>query len=250
LASLGPVAQRGLQLTDTVERERSARSARSAVADMLERRMGRDVERIAFFSDAVFAIAITLLSVRIAVPPDAKDLGRALLDNWPAYLSYALTFYVIGMYWITDHAMFRVLQRYDGLLLRTNLLFLATIAFLPFPTEVIGRYAPQTPAVVLYAGCVVACSLAQTLVWVAADRHGLLHPDLPRSVVRFYRWRGVLRSVPFLVSIPISFIAPLAAMFVWALTFVVSVCESAIRHRSFGDERPSAAALPGHQGSE
>jgi uncharacterized membrane protein len=186
------------------------------VTARLERRMGKDVERIAFFSDAVFAIAITLLSIRIAVPPGETHLGRALAENWREYLSFALTFYVIGSYWISDHAMFRLMHRYDGVLLRVNLLFLATIAFLPFPTEVIGRYAGRTPAVVLYAACVAACSLTMSLLWRTAYRRGLLDPELPRRAIVFYRRRGVVAALPFLVSIPVAFVAPIVAMFIWA----------------------------------
>ena len=196
-------------------RQDVAARAVPGVTARLERRMGKDVERIAFFSDAVFAIAITLLSVRIAIPPTVTNLGRALADNWREYLSFALSFYVIGSYWISHHGMFRLVHRYDGVLLRMNLLFLATIAFLPFPTEVIGRYAGQTPAVVLYASCVFVCSLTMSLAWDTAHRRGLLDPDLPRPVAVFYRWRGLVRSLPFLVSIPVAFVAPAVAMFIW-----------------------------------
>ena len=136
-------------MADAAGTRNVGRHAVPGMTARLERRMAKDVERIAFFSDAVFAIAITLLSVRIAIPPAARNLGHALAENWREYLSFALSFYVIGSYWISHHAMFRLVLRYDGVLLRMNLLFLATIAFLPFPTEVIGRYAGQTPAVIL-----------------------------------------------------------------------------------------------------
>jgi len=203
-------------MTDAADTRNVARTAMPRVTARLERRMGKDVERIAFFSDAVFAIAITLLSVRIAIPPTASNLGHALADNWREYLSFALSFYVIGSYWVSHHAMFRLVLRYDGVLLRMNLVFLAMIAFLPFPTEVIGRYAGQAPAVILYASCVTACSLTMSLVWRTAHRRGLLDPDLPRPVIVFYRRRGVVASLPFLVSIPVAFFAPTAAMFLWA----------------------------------
>ena len=200
------------QVADT----RDAAPAAPGLAGRLEKRMGRDVERIAFFSDAVFAIAITLLSVRIAVPVGAIRLGRALAQQWPEYFSFALTFYVIGSYWISHHAMFRVVRRYDGVLLRVNLVFLATIAFLPFPTEVIGRYVGRTSAVVLYASCVAACSLTMSLVWRTADRRRLLDTELSQPMIDYYRSRGVVASLPFLVSIPVAFAAPTIAMFIWA----------------------------------
>ena len=203
-------------MADAADTRNVARTAMPRVTARLERRMGKDVERIAFFSDAVFAIAITLLSVRIAIPPTASNLGHALADNWREYLSFALSFYVIGSYWVSHHAMFRLVLRYDGVLLRMNLVFLAMIAFLPFPTEVIGRYAGQAPAVILYASCVTACSLTMSLVWRTAHRRGLLDPELTQSTIDYHRGRGVVASLPFLVSIPVAFVAPTVAMFVWA----------------------------------
>ena len=83
-------------------------------------------ERAETFSDGVFAIAITLLVLEIAVPhPHTGGLARALAAQWPTYLAYAVSFFIIGIIWINHHAVFTTLDRADRALLMLNLLLLA-----------------------------------------------------------------------------------------------------------------------------
>ena len=96
------------------------------------------LDRIVFFSDAVMAIAITLLVLDIKVPEAAGistiDLGRRMLDLWPKYLGYFVSFWVIALYWVAHHRCFRYIRKYDRRLMYLNFLFLMFIAFMPFPT--------------------------------------------------------------------------------------------------------------------
>src|SRR5919197_2493902 len=99
-----------------------------------------DVERIAFFSDAVFAIAMTLLVVQLSVPTGpAGELGHTLRARGSKFFAFGLSFLVIGQYWLAHHRVFRHIRRYDLGLLWLNLLWLLAIAFLPFPTAVLGN---------------------------------------------------------------------------------------------------------------
>ena len=93
-----------------------------------------ELERLVNFSDAVIAIAITLLVVQFSVPAASEDVGEALLDRWPQFLSFILSFFVIGIFWMAHHRIFRYVARMDQGLLWLNLLFLMCIAFLPYPT--------------------------------------------------------------------------------------------------------------------
>src|ERR1700754_4994790 len=96
-----------------------------------------ETNRVEAVSDGVFAIAITLLVLEITIEPDQYDhLGRALLDEWPAYLAYATSFLTVGSVWIAHHSLYSHLRYIDPWLLRTNLLLLLAAAFLPFPTAV------------------------------------------------------------------------------------------------------------------
>jgi uncharacterized membrane protein len=115
-----------------------------------------DVERLAFFSDAVFAIAMTLLVVdleRPQIPEDAsaRALRDALLDHWPDVTSYVVSFLVIGNYWAGHHRLLRWFARADRGLVWRNLLVLLGVAFVPYPTSVLSDYAPNPTAVVFYA---------------------------------------------------------------------------------------------------
>jgi len=89
-----------------------------------------ETNRLEAFSDGVFAIAITLLVLEIKVPPPNTALGAELLNLWPSYLAYVVSFLVIGAIWINHHAMFKHIVRVDGMLLLLNVLHLMLIAFL------------------------------------------------------------------------------------------------------------------------
>src|SRR5690606_5136917 len=116
---------------------------------------GKGTERLEFFSDAVFAIAMTLLVIDIAVPDVSPEkLDGALLDLLPKIFAYALSFAVIAVNWRAHFRRFRMITGYDRRLLSLNLLLLFFIAFLPFPTSLLSEYGGVTSAVVLYAGTV------------------------------------------------------------------------------------------------
>src|SRR5215469_17210406 len=100
------------------------------------------VGRILALSDGVFAIAITLLILEIAIPATTPGaaLPKALLGLWPRYLAYVLSFVVIARFWVTHHVAFRLIARYDNVLIWLNLLLLMFVSFLPFPTAVVGAH--------------------------------------------------------------------------------------------------------------
>src|SRR5690349_16791280 len=93
------------------------------------------IGRILALSDGVFAIAITLLIIAIAIPATTSDAGLsgALLRLWPRYLAYVLSFLVIARFWVTHHLAFQLIARNDATLVWLNLLLLMLVAFLPFP---------------------------------------------------------------------------------------------------------------------
>ena len=104
---------------------------------------GNDMGRIEAFSDGVFAIAITLLVIEIGVPHiqgEGTTLSHALLEQWPSYLGYAISFLQIGVIWANHHNRFRFIARSDHILLFLNILFLMCVAFIPFPTALLAEY--------------------------------------------------------------------------------------------------------------
>jgi uncharacterized membrane protein len=99
--------------------------------------------RVESFSDGVFAIAITLLILEIKVPlfggGNSRDLASALLGLWPSYFGYVFSFVMIGIHWIQHHYVFKLYERSDHNFALLNMLYLMTIAFVPFPTAVLAR---------------------------------------------------------------------------------------------------------------
>jgi uncharacterized membrane protein len=137
------------------------------------------------FSDAVFAITITLLVLEIRPPTDYSNLLHGLLALWPSYLAYAVTFLFIGQVWANHHVMFDQILLADRVVLLLNTLLLMVVAFLPFATSVLaGAFRSgdgQRTAVVFYAVAFDLTALTFNGVWQYAGRHDLLSEALDRE---------------------------------------------------------------------
>jgi uncharacterized membrane protein len=185
----------------------------------------QQLERLVFFSDAVFAIAITLLALDVrapAAPPGSYSAGQLadlILGLWPKYLSYVISFLVIGLYWMAHHRYFGQIRRYDSRLIWLNLLFLMGIAFIPYPTSMLGEYGTAAqPTVTLYAAVLAATGLLALAIWrYASHDRRLTDPDLSEATVRAYSLRAGLAVLVFLSSIVIAVFNPMLAAFSWAL---------------------------------
>ncbi len=180
------------------------------------------IGRILALSDGVFAIAMTLLILQIAVPATTSDaaLPKALLGLLPRYLAYAVSFVVIARFWITHRLAFRLIARDDAVLVWLNLLLLMFVAFLPFPTAILGAHGGSPVAAVLYATSVILASIASAAYWwYASGRGRLLRPDAGRARVRALRARGLSGPVFFALTLPIAVFAPYAAEITWLLVF-------------------------------
>lgn len=132
-------------------------------------------ERVVFFSDAVFAIAITLLVIEIHVPHIASRtdaaLGFALLDLLPKYIGFVVSFFVIGRFWVGHHRICGHMAKADDGLISRNLLFLMLIAFGPFPTALLSEYPNSRVAVGVYASWLILAGLANHSMSAYANKH-------------------------------------------------------------------------------
>jgi uncharacterized membrane protein len=191
-----------------------------------KRRVGHErgsteFDRVANFSDAVYAIAMTLLVLEIGVPslpaePDnARDMLAALNDRIPEIVSFAVSFFVIGQYWLNHHRLFSRLQRVDRRFMLQNLFHLGFVAFLPFPTALIGEFEGNPISFVMFALAMAAVSLTAVLMTDHADRAGLLQVPITPEVRRWGRLASWVPVGIFLVSIPIAFVNTTAALLSW-----------------------------------
>src|SRR5215472_17440377 len=138
--------------------------------------------RLVAFSDAVFAITVTLLVLEIRPPTDYSNLLHSLVVLWTSYLAYALTFLFIGQVWANHHVMFDHIRAADRVILLLNTLLLLIVAFLPFTTSVMAGALRsghgQRIAVVFYGIAFGATALTFNAVWQYARRHRLLSETL------------------------------------------------------------------------
>ena len=199
-------------------------------AKRIDERTKRQFERTVFFSDAVFAIAITLLVLDLKAPVGAH--GEPRLDKVvPNILAFCLSFYVIGIFWQAHHALFGHVQREDAVLRRVNLLLLGTIVFLPFPTSMIAEFQATTTTVVFYAASAGAVGVMQSLLILTARHRGLMYPDdqLSRGALA----RPLAAAMIFFASIPVAYFSPHLAQPFWILMIPArAVAERLERRRS------------------
>jgi uncharacterized membrane protein len=181
-----------------------------------------EFDRVAFFSDAVFAIAMTLLVVGIGIPHVRESrLEHALSNKDNELFGFFLSFAVIGMYWLAHHRFFSKLLAVDVRFMKINLVYLAAIAFVPFPTALVGLYGDsQAIVIVLYAATLAVASVIEAALFWHAQRAGLLRKRLDAAALRGYMIASVAPAVVFAVSIPIAILGdPGTALLCWLLIF-------------------------------
>jgi uncharacterized membrane protein len=147
------------------------------------------VERIVLFSDAVIAIAITLLVLDIKLPAlpenaDSAALADALVEIGPKITAYGVSFLVVGQFWCSHFLRFRYICRADMRLIWINLMFLMAIGFVPFASAVLSEHA-NAVAYALYDGTMAVVALLSAALWgyaIAGDR--LVRPGLAPEIRR------------------------------------------------------------------
>jgi uncharacterized membrane protein len=191
-----------------------------------------DKARLENFSDAVFAVAITLLALDLAVAgPGHGSFAHQLADRWPSYAAYVVSFFIIGITWVNHHALFTTLAAIDRLLLFLNLTLLLFIVAIPFGTASIAAFltgggADAHLAAALYAAILLgmALSFGAILVWSLASaerRHDPLPPDIAhRALVRFS-----LGAVLYLIAIAVAFVSAVATLILIAINAVYYIFE-------------------------
>ena len=195
---------------------------------------GRELDRIVFFSDAVFAIAITILVLDIRVPDGLSPttLPDQVLDLWPKYLSYVISFLVLAIYWQAHHRVFKPITGYDGTLVWLNFLFLMVVAFLPFPTALLGEYGEEQLSVVIYASnAALASLLLSAISWYATSGHRLVAAGVDYEELSLRRAQSLVVPGVFLLSIGVSFFSPAAAMYSWLLLIAAGPLVRRLRSR-------------------
>lgn len=176
------------------------------------------LERLILFSDAVFAIAITLLVIEIRVPEIEDPTDQALLKSLghliPKFIGFIISFIFIGLYWTIHHRMFGFVTSYDKQLLILNLIFLFFIALLPFSTGFYSEYAGpmvrknlKTP-LAFYALNFAAVGFINYLMWrhVSNPKRRLTDPPIDQTILKMAKFRAFLVPAVFLSILPVAFL--------------------------------------------
>jgi uncharacterized membrane protein len=183
--------------------------------------------RIEAFSDAVMAIAITLLVIELKVPhvdADHPSLGRALLESWASYLAYLVSFWSIGLAWMLHHNMFKLIPRADHVLLVLNTLFLLFIALVPYPTAIVAEYlespGEQRTAMLIFSAMWLMVAIMINLLWWSARRHHLVVPGLDARVLRGITRRYLVGLLLYLLALALCLVSFEATMVVYVIVGV------------------------------
>ncbi len=183
---------------------------------------GLSFERVVFFSDAVFAIVITLLVLELKVPHINEHtepaLRHALIALLPRVAGFVVSFLIIGLMWIEHHRIFRYIANYDAGLLWRNLLLLLCVSFVPFPTALFSENFWSRTAFILYAASFGAVATAKLWIWRYAMSANLLKSDVTPQLERRILRRSMAVPLACLLAILLSFIsiflAPISFIFI------------------------------------
>jgi uncharacterized membrane protein len=188
-----------------------------------ESRLNFQLERFSFFSDGVFAIAITLLIIEIKVPvletPTNEALLHSLSEMSLRFLGFLISFAIVGHYWSVHHRIFGYIQKYNTTLLWINLAFLCSVVLLPFSSGLLGEYSSDlhlyVPYVVYVANiCLTGLMNCWLWIYISKPKRQFLTHTISPARIRLGLYRSLVIPVVFLISLIVSFISPVVSRFI------------------------------------
>jgi len=196
---------------------------------MLRGNEGRATDRLEAFTDAIIAIAITLLVLDIRVPSrEANDsnqaLWHALGDIWPNYFGYALSFIVLGIMWVNHHHIFQYIARTDHTFLIVNVFFLLCVSFLPFPTGLVAEYIGHEgagTATIIYTGWFLVTAIFYNLIWRYPQWAGLIDEAADPAAIAAINRVFNLGPPSYFIAFLVAFISPLAALIIMTILAIL-----------------------------
>jgi uncharacterized membrane protein len=182
-----------------------------------------NTNRAEAFSDGVFAIAATLLVLELKVPHvEPGGLSKALLERWPSYATYVVSFLTIGIIWVNHHAVIERIKNVDRPLLFLNLVFLMTVAAIPFPTALLADYLQaghdERLASAIYGATMALMGVAFGLMWAyAVLSDDVLDDTIDRERARRSLLIFAAGNPLYLLAIGVSLLSAELALVIYAL---------------------------------
>ena len=176
------------------------------------------VFRVENLTDGVFSIAMTILVFDLKIPRTSiQELAPALLDQWPNFLAYAISFGILGVYWLGDRAMWHLIKAADHTLHWLSIVFMAFVALVPFVTEILARHPFERLAQGLYGANLALIGLALYAKLRHVYRAQLVPEDLPEYVRSYGESRCLLAPGCYAVAWGLSFADERITLAIYAL---------------------------------
>lgn len=185
--------------------------------------------RLEALADGLFAIVMTLLVLELSVPAIAErsvdgELLRKVLELWPKILIYMLSFLVLGSLWIHHHVTFSYITRSNGKLAWINIFLLMFVALVPFSTSLLGEYSHSRVAAAVFGLNILLIMIIALLSWMYIVGNNTLVDRAIDIEVAIRRRIMILVGVSaYTIGIGISFISPIASLYIYALAAVMSI---------------------------
>jgi uncharacterized membrane protein len=193
--------------------------------------------RLESLTDGIFATVMTVLVLSLSIPTiinaNNSVVTSYVLGLGPIIISYVLSFLILGVFWYRHHIMFHFIERIDNTLLWLNMLFLLTIGFVPFSTELIGRFWTEEISTIIYGSNLIATGVTMQGIWQYAVRKNLVVPDvinerIMSNVNRFLSGGPILYLLAVLISFLVPRIGTEIALVVYMIVLVYYVLVSSI----------------------
>ena len=181
------------------------------------------VNRLVALTDGVLAIAMTILVLELGAPAaeelsEGSALGEALKEMWPDFAVYALSFLVLGMFWLMHHAIFDNVIRYDMTLQWLNIIYLMFAALIPFATALFGENGATRWTALFYGLNMLLLVATEWGLWAyTTHKHRLVRPDLEESLIRGGRRMGAVYTGVLVAALALAFLSPLGSFLVYGL---------------------------------
>ncbi len=193
--------------------------------------------RLEAFSDGVIAIIITIMVLDLHAPLGGSE---ALVKLWPILLSYALSYFVIAIYWMNHHRVFHYVREVDAAVLWSNILWLFMLSFIPFATAYMGANHLSSFSVAIYSAVALGCALASTVMRLAIARH--IGDDAKlRHLAEAARRHQLIALTVFAAGIPLAYLHPAISL---ALFTIVGVDHFRLWREGRGLKAPRSATIP------
>ncbi len=181
------------------------------------------VNRLVALTDGVFAIVMTILVLELGAPAadelvGGSALGDALREMWPDFAIYALSFLVLGMFWLMHHAIFDNVVQYDMTLQWLNIIYLMFAALIPFATALFGGNGATRWTALIYGLNMLLLVATEWGLWAYATHdHRLVRPDLEEPLIRGGRRMGAIYTAVLAAALALAFLSPLGSFLVYGL---------------------------------